>query len=40
MTQDNERCRPGMLKAVLTDVQFWVPALVLAFGVVLLVFLH
>jgi hypothetical protein len=29
-----------MLKAVLTDVQFWVPALVLAFGVVLLVFLH
>jgi hypothetical protein len=29
-----------MVKAVLTDVQFWVPALVLAFGVVLLVLLH
>lgn len=27
-------------KAILTDVQFWVPALVLAGGVVLLVVLH
>jgi hypothetical protein len=28
------------IKAILTDVQFWVPALVLAGGVVLLVVLH
>jgi hypothetical protein len=29
-----------IVKAILTDVQFWVPALVLAAGVVLLVVLH
>ncbi len=40
MTQNTKRRRQGMVKAVLTDVQFWVPALVLAFGVVLLVLLH
>jgi hypothetical protein len=40
MTQNIQRRRQGMVKAVLTDVQFWVPALVLAFGVVLLVLLH
>jgi len=28
------------IKAILTDVQFWVPAGVLAAGVLLLVFLH
>lgn len=28
------------IKAILTDVQFWVPALVLAAGVVLLILLH
>jgi hypothetical protein len=28
------------MKAILTDVQFWVPATVLAAGVVLLVMLH
>ena len=28
------------IKAILTDVQFWVPALVLAGGVMLLVWLH
>ncbi|HEY4009430.1 MAG TPA: translocated intimin receptor Tir [Acidobacteriaceae bacterium] len=28
------------LRAVLTDVQFWVPALVLTAGIVLLVALH
>jgi hypothetical protein len=27
-------------KAILTDIQFWVPALVLAGGVLLLVWLH
>jgi len=28
------------MKAILTDVQFWVPAMVLAVGVLLLVVLH
>jgi len=28
------------IKAILTDVQFWVPAVVLAGGAVLLIFLH
>jgi len=28
------------IKAILTDVQFWVPAVVLAGGVVLLILLH
>ncbi|HZQ43580.1 MAG TPA: translocated intimin receptor Tir [Acidobacteriaceae bacterium] len=27
-------------KAVLTDVQFWIPVVVLIFGIVLLVWLH
>ncbi len=31
---------PNMLRAILTDVQFWVPAVVLAMGVGLLVFIH
>jgi hypothetical protein len=30
----------AMMKAILTDVQFWVPALVLLAGIVLLVALH
>jgi hypothetical protein len=29
-----------MIKAILTDVHFWVPALVLLAGVVLLILLH
>ncbi len=29
-----------MLKAIFTDVQFWVPATVLLLGVILLVVLH
>jgi hypothetical protein len=28
------------IRAILTDVQFWVPAGVLALGILLLVFLH
>ena len=28
------------IKAILTDIQFWVPAVVLAGGIVLLVLLH
>jgi hypothetical protein len=31
---------PQTVKAMLTDVQFWVPAMVLAGGIVLLVILH
>lgn len=30
----------NMLRAILTDVQFWIPAVVLALGVGLLVFIH
>jgi hypothetical protein len=29
-----------MTKAILTDSQFWVPVIVLAVGIVLLVYLH
>jgi hypothetical protein len=29
-----------MVMAVLTDIQFWIPAVVLALGVALLVFIH
>jgi len=32
--------KPSMLKAILTDSQFWAPAIVLAMGVALLVYLH
>ncbi|WP_254064850.1 translocated intimin receptor Tir [Granulicella sp. S156] len=28
------------IKAILTDIQFWVPAVVLASGIVLLILLH
>jgi hypothetical protein len=31
---------PEIIKAILTDVQFWIPALVLLGGVVMLVLLH
>jgi hypothetical protein len=31
---------PKMLRAILTDVQFWIPTVVLAVGVGLLVFIH
>jgi len=38
---DRKRSRERSLwRAVLTDVQFWVPAVVLALGVGLLVFIH
>jgi hypothetical protein len=40
MTEDSNRPNQGMLKAILTDVQFWVPALVLAAGIALLIVLH
>jgi hypothetical protein len=31
---------PKMLRAIVTDVQFWIPTAVLALGVALLVFIH
>ena len=34
------RAGQNMAKAVLTDVQFWIPVVVLVLGVVLLVFIH
>ncbi|WP_220464904.1 translocated intimin receptor Tir [Granulicella sp. 5B5] len=37
MAQQN---RPQTIKAILTDIQFWVPALVLIAGIVLLILLH
>lgn len=30
----------GMLKAILTDIQFWIPVVVLAVGIALLAWLH
>ena len=32
--------RTKTLRAILTDVQFWIPAVVLVMGVALLVFIH
>jgi hypothetical protein len=32
--------RANTLRAILTDVQFWIPAVVLVMGVGLLVFIH
>jgi hypothetical protein len=40
MTPDLKSPPRGTLKAILTDIQFWVPALVLAGGVALLIALH
>ena len=34
------KSNPELLKAVLTDTHFWVPTVVLALGIVLLVVLH
>jgi hypothetical protein len=31
---------PQTIKAILTDIQFWVPAVVLVGGIILLVLLH
>jgi len=36
----DQRSRPQTVKAILTDVQFWVPAGVLMAGILLLIFLH
>jgi len=37
---DHSRTSPSTLRAILTDIQFWIPTLVLAAGVILLVFIH
>jgi hypothetical protein len=34
------KSNPELLRAVLTDTHFWVPAVVLVFGIILLVVLH
>jgi hypothetical protein len=39
MTQEQTGSK-SIVRAVLTDIQFWIPALVLALGVALLVFIH
>jgi hypothetical protein len=36
----DRRSGPQTVKAILTDVQFWVPAGVLMAGILLLIFLH
>jgi hypothetical protein len=38
--QDERDGRTNTLRAILTDVQFWIPAVVLVLGVGLLVFIH
>ena len=35
-----ETLRSGLLPAILTDSHFWLPVVVLIFGVVLLIYLH
>ena len=37
---ESEQDRQKIWRAILTDVQFWIPAAVLALGVGLLVFIH
>jgi hypothetical protein len=37
---DNSVTELKIIKAMLTDIQFWIPMLVLACGIVLLVILH
>ena len=32
--------RPNILRCILTDVQFWVPTIVLCAGIGLLIFIH
>jgi hypothetical protein len=38
--KDERDGRTKTLRAILTDVQFWIPAVVLVLGVGLLVFIH
>jgi hypothetical protein len=38
--QEERAGRTKTLRAILTDVQFWIPAVVLVMGVGLLIFIH
>jgi hypothetical protein len=38
--QDKQNQRLNLLTAILTDVQFWVPTVVLLAGIGLLIFIH
>jgi hypothetical protein len=38
--QDDHRGQPGIWRCILTDVQFWIPVVVLVMGIGLLVFVH
>jgi hypothetical protein len=38
--REERRRRTKTIRAILTDVQFWIPAVVLVMGVGLLVFIH
>lgn len=38
--QSDAAQRPNILRCILTDIQFWVPTLVLFAGVGLLIFIH
>jgi hypothetical protein len=35
-----QQVRPNLTRAITTDIQFWIPTVVLALGVLLLVFIH
>ena len=36
----DETKKPALGKAILTDIQFWIPVAILAFGLLLLISLH
>jgi hypothetical protein len=38
--RDEQGERPGVWRCILTDVQFWIPVVVLAMGIGLLVLVH
>jgi hypothetical protein len=38
--QDEHRGQPGIWRCILTDVQFWIPVVVLVVGIGILVFVH
>jgi hypothetical protein len=40
LAQERMNMPPSVIKAVITDVQFWVPVVVLIFGLALLAWLH
>jgi hypothetical protein len=40
MSERHQAVRPPLARAILTDIHFWVPALVLAAGILLLILIH